>query len=229
MINMNSGFLLAILLFPFTAFTQSKEDTTTLRVIGSYKTYLSSCAANPDNKLVELKKVIPDIVLDIRYATLNNFMKRVMYKQARAFARKPVAEQLKKIQSELRLRGYGLKIFDAYRPYAITVAFYKKAGDKAFVANPKKGSRHNRGCAVDLTLVDLRTGKDVPMPTPYDSFKPEASPAYKNLPRPLIENRDYLISVMHRHGFHVIDNEWWHYDFIGWKKYDLMDIPFERL
>ncbi|HMI01476.1 MAG TPA: M15 family metallopeptidase [Pedobacter sp.] len=222
-------FLLAVLLFPFAAFAQAKEDTTTLRVVGSYKAYLSSCAANPDNKLVELKKAIPGIILDVRYATRNNFMKQVMYKQARAFARKPVAEQLKKIQSELNRKGYGLKIFDAYRPYAVTVAFYKKASDKAFVANPKKGSKHNRGCAVDLTLVDLKTGKDIPMPTPYDSFAPEASPTYKDLPQPVIKNRDYLISVMHRHGFRVIDNEWWHYDFIGWKNYALMDIPFERL
>jgi zinc D-Ala-D-Ala dipeptidase len=229
MITMAPRFLLAVLLFPFIAFAQAKKDTTTLKVVGSYRAYLSSCAANPNNKLVELKKAIPGIILDIRYATRNNFMKQVMYKQARAFARKPVAEQLKKIQSELRRKGYGLKIFDAYRPYAITVAFYKKASDKAFVANPKKGSRHNRGCAVDLTLVDLKTGKDVPMPTPYDSFKPEASPTYKDLPQALLKNRDYLISVMHRHGFLVINNEWWHYDFIGWKNYDLMDIPFERL
>jgi len=229
MITMALRFLLAVLLFPFIAFTQAKKDTTTLKVVGSYTAYLSSCAANPNNKLVEIKKAIPGIVLDIRYATKNNFMKQVMYKQARAFARKPVVEQLKKIQSELNCKGYGLKIFDAYRPYAVTVAFYKKASDKAFVANPKKGSKHNRGCAVDLTLVDLKTGKDLAMPTPYDSFAPEASPTYKGLPQAVIKNRDYLISVMHRHGFRVIDNEWWHYDFIGWKNYALMDIPFERL
>jgi len=229
MITMAFRFLLAVLLFPFIALTQEKKDTTTLRVVGSYRAYLSSCSANPDNKLVEIKKAIPGIVLDIRYATRNNFMKQVMYKQARAFARKPVVEQLKKIQSELNRKGYGLKIFDAYRPYAVTVAFYKKASDKAFVANPKKGSKHNRGCAVDLTIVNLKTGKDILMPTPYDSFAAEASPTFKDLPQAVIKNRDYLISVMHRHGFRVIDNEWWHYDFISWKNYALMDIPFERL
>jgi D-alanyl-D-alanine dipeptidase len=222
--------LLVILLFPFLVYAQTKKnDTATLRVVRSYKAYLSSCTANPNNRLMEIKKAIPGIILDIRYATRNNFMNQVMYKQARAFARKPVVEQLKKIQAELSHKGYGLKIFDAYRPYAVTVAFYKKASDKAFVANPKKGSKHNRGCAVDLTLVDLKTGKDVAMPTPYDSFAAEASPTYKGLPGPVTKNRDYLISVMHRYGFRVIDNEWWHYDFIGWKNYALMDIPFERL
>lgn len=156
-------------------------------------------------------------------------MKQVMYKQARAFARKPVVDRLKRIQTDLNRKGYGLKIFDAYRPYAVTIAFYKKASDKAFVANPKKGSRHNRGCAVDLTLIDLKTGKELEMPTAYDSFAPQASPTFKDLPVQVIKNRDYLVSVMARYGFRVIDNEWWHYDFTGWKNYDLMDIPFEKL
>jgi D-alanyl-D-alanine dipeptidase len=226
---MSPRLLLVLLLFPFLLCAQPPKDSTALIVVGSYKDYLASCKANPNNMLADIKKAIPGIILDIRYATSNNFMKQVMYKQARAFARKPVVEQLKKIQAELNSKGYGLKIFDAYRPYAITVAFYKKASNKAFVANPAKGSKHNRGCAVDLTLIDLKTGLDIDMPTPYDSFEPQASPTYKDLPKPVIKNRDYLISVMHRHGFRVIDNEWWHFDFTGWKNYALMDIPFERL
>lgn len=200
-----------------------------LAIVNTSVAYKASVKTNPNNELVEIKKAIPSIVLDIRYATKNNFMKQVMYKQARAFARKPVVQQLKAIQAELAKKGYGLKIFDAYRPYAITIAFYEKASDKNFVANPTKGSKHNRGCAVDLTIIDLKTGKDVPMPTPYDSFAPEAAPHFNELPAEIIKNRDFLISTMQAHGFKVIYNEWWHFDFNGWQDYDLMDIPFQNL
>lgn len=200
-----------------------------LTIVNSYTAYKADYKAHPDHELVEIKKAIPSIVLDIRYATTNNFMKQVMYKQARAFVRKPVVAHLKKIQAILKQKGYGLKIFDAYRPYAITVAFYQKASDKNFVANPAKGSKHNRGCAVDLTIIDLKTGKDVPMPTPYDSFAPEAAPHYEKLPAEIIKNRDFLIATMQANGFKVIYNEWWHFDFNGWQDYDLMDIPFEQL
>ncbi len=200
-----------------------------LKVVNDFQAYKAEVAKNPNLELIDIKKAIPSIVLDIRYATKNNFMSQVMYKQARAFARKPVVERLKEIQAELKKKGYGLKIYDGYRPYAVTVSFYEKASDKNFVANPAKGSKHNRGCAVDLSIIDLKTGKDVPMPTPYDSFEAAAAPHYTNLPEEVIRNRDFLISTMQAHGFKVIYNEWWHFDFIGWQDYDLMDIPFEKL
>lgn len=207
----------------------SAQNPYGLAIIDTESAYLESLKSNPNNELVEIKKAIPSIVLDIRYATKNNFMGQVMYQQARAFARKPVVQQLKLIQAALKKKGYGLKIFDAYRPYAITVAFYDKASDKNFVANPSKGSKHNRGCAVDLSIIDLKTGKDVPMPTPYDSFSPAAAPSYTNLSAKVMENRDFLITTMEAHGFKVIDNEWWHFDFVGWQNYALMDIPFQKL
>lgn len=200
-----------------------------LTIINDYKAYQADYKARPNHQLVEIKKEIPSILLDIKYATKDNFMQQVMYNEAKAFARKPVVEQLKKIQAYLKPKGYGLKIFDAYRPYEITVAFWEKASDKNFVANPAKGSKHNRGCAVDLTLVDLKTGKDVPMPTPYDSFEEAAAPHYQKLPKAVIKNRDFLIATMHAHGFKVINNEWWHFDFNSWQDYDLMDIPFKKL
>lgn len=222
--------LYLLLLIPlFTAAQKNTDNPYGLRIINSYEDYRASCTKNPDNQLVEIKKVIPNITLNIRYATRNNFMNQVMYKEARAFARKPVVAQLKRVQLALNKKGYGLKIFDGYRPYAITQAFYKKAKNKNFVANPKKGSKHNRGCAIDLTLIDLKTGKEVQMPTPYDSFALEASPSYSNLPSAVIKNRALLITTMQSYGFRVLSNEWWHFDFIGWKKYDLMDIPFEKL
>lgn len=129
----------------------------------------------------------------------------------------------------MRKSGLGLKIYDGYRPYSVTVQFFKSASDKSFVANPKDGSRHNRGCAIDLTLINLKTGKELDMPTAYDSFAAQAASDYNNLPENLIKNRSLLRSVMERNGFSVLNNEWWHFDFIGWKNYELMDIPFENL
>nr|WP_294876834.1 M15 family metallopeptidase [uncultured Pedobacter sp.] len=225
-------YLYLLLLFIFPLLTEAQKLNTNpygLQVINSYEDYRSSYTKDPKNELIEIKKAIPNIKLDIKYATKNNFMNQVMYKEARAFARKPVVEQLKKIQSTLNKKGYGLKIFDAYRPYAITLAFYQKAKDKNFVANPKKGSKHNRGCAIDLTIIDLKTGKELQMPTPYDSFAAQASPSCSNLPVSVIKNRTLLITTMQAYGFRVITNEWWHFDFVGWKKYPLMDIPFEKL
>lgn len=200
-----------------------------LAIINSVSDYEKSVAENPEKQLVELKKYIPGIKLDIRYATKNNFANIAVYKQARAFARLPVAKALKSVQAELNKSGLGLKIFDGYRPYSVTVKFFDIAADKNFVANPKDGSRHNRGCAIDLTIINLKTGKDLNMPTPYDSFAAAASPDYQNLSADVIKNRDLLINVMERNGFRVLDNEWWHFDFKGWKNFELMDIGFEEL
>jgi len=228
--NMKFNLLTLFLFITLAASAQNKPlPEKKLVVVNSYNQYLASIKTNPDNQLIEIKKAIPNINLDIRYATKNNFMQQVMYKQARAFARKPVIEALKKIQKELNKKGYGLKIFDGYRPYAITVEFYKKASDKNFVANPAKGSKHNRGCAVDLTLVNLKTGKELVMPTPYDSFSAAAAAKYQNVSPEARKNRDFLIAIMGKYQMNVLENEWWHYDFSDWKNYNLMDIPFEKL
>ena len=222
------------LIFLFCVLTASqiyaqKANPFGLAVINNVEDYKRSVSENPDKQLVELKKFIPSLKLDIRYATKNNFAKEAVYKQARAFARLPVAKALKSVQADLKKSGLGLKIFDGYRPYSVTVKFFDIASDKSFVANPKDGSRHNRGCAMDLTIINLKTGKDLPMPTPYDSFAAAASSDYKDLPADVIKNRDLLITVMQRNGFRVLDNEWWHFDFNGWKNYELMDIGFEEL
>ncbi|SDG87066.1 D-alanyl-D-alanine dipeptidase [Pedobacter terrae] len=223
--------LLALFFFLSIAVNAQNKPVTAkkLVVVSSYTQYQVSIKANPNNELIEIKKAIPSIRLDIRYATKNNFMRQIMYKQARAFARKPVVESLKKIQAALNKKGYGLKIFDGYRPYAITVEFYKKASDKNFVANPAKGSKHNRGCAVDLTLINLKTGKELLMPTPYDSFSAAAAAKYENVSPEAKKNRDFLIAIMAKYRMNVLGNEWWHYDFSDWRNYDLMDIPFEKL
>jgi D-alanyl-D-alanine dipeptidase len=178
---------------------------------------------------VEIIKYIPGIQLNIRYATTNNFMHQVMYNQARAFTRLPVAKALQAVQAELNTQGLGLKIYDSYRPYTVTEKFYEKASDRSFVADPKLGSKHNRGCAVDISVIDLKTGKELAMPTPFDSFSPKAAADYKDLPPLVIQNRELLRLVMKKHGFKMLDNEWWHFDFNGWQNFELLDVPFEQL
>lgn len=180
-------------------------------------------------ELIDLEKFIPGIVLDIRYATENNFTKEKIYTLSKAYARKPVAEALKYAQAEFAKQGVGIKIFDAYRPYSATVKFYEVYKDTTYVASPYRGSRHNRGCAIDMTLIDLKTGKELEMPTEFDSFKKEAWPSTP-VSNPLVKkNRDLIISVMSKYGFKVNSSEWWHFDFKGWEKFEVMDIDFEDL
>lgn len=191
--------------------------------------YKASLKTDPNKRLLEIKKYIPNIQLDIRYAGTNNFAKQAVYHQARAFVRLPLIKALKSVQSELRKSGFGLKIFDAYRPYGVTLKFFEIIQDKNFVASPEEGSRHNRGCAVDLSIINLKTGKELSMPTPFDSFAIEAGSNFMDLPADLIKNRSILRNVMEKNGFTALDSEWWHFDFRNWKNFELMDIPFEEL
>lgn len=191
--------------------------------------YQQHVKANPEKELVNLANAIPGIVLDIRYATTNNFTGEVIYNLSRAYARKPVADALRKAQEEFSKHGVGIKVYDAYRPYSATVKFYEVYRDTTYVASPYKGSRHNRGCAIDMTLVDLKIGEELKMPTEYDSFKKEAWPTTPVKDPVIKKNRDLIISVMHKHGFKVNASEWWHFDFNGWQKFEVMDIDFEEL
>jgi len=191
--------------------------------------YRISIASDPKKELVNLEEFVPGILLDIRYATTNNFTGMKIYDLVRAYARRPVAEALKAAQSEFNRRGVAIKIHDAYRPYSATVKFYELYRDTTYVASPYRGSRHNRGCAVDMTIVDLKTGKELKMPTEYDSFRKEAWPTTPVADPVVRKNRELIISVMEKHGFKVNASEWWHFDFVGWKNYEVMDIDFEEL
>lgn len=204
---------------------QNKYGLTAMKL----EEYKMSVKANPENELVNLAEFIPGIVLEIGYATTHNFTGKKIYTMARAYARKPVAEALKKIQADLKKQGLELKIFDGYRPYSATVMFYETYLDTTYVASPYKGSRHNRGCALDLTLIDLKTGKELQMPTEWDSFKKEAWPTTPVADPTIRKNRKTLIDAMEKHGFKVNASEWWHFDFVGWQKYAVMDIDFEEL
>ncbi|MBX2914946.1 MAG: M15 family metallopeptidase [Cyclobacteriaceae bacterium] len=216
---------LILLLFPIALLAQNKYGLTPVKL----SEYKQSVKSNPDNELVNLATHIPGVVLDIRYATTNNFTGEKIYNLPRAYARKPVAEALKKIQAHLKTKGLGLKIFDGYRPYSATVKFYEVYGDTTYVASPYKGSRHNRGCALDLTLIDLKTGKELSMPTEWDSFKKEAWPGTPVADPTIRANRKLLIDTMQQYGFKVNSSEWWHFDFVGWQKFAVLDIDFEEL
>ncbi len=187
----------------------------------SLATLVSGCG--PD-ELVELDKFIPGIVLDIRYATTNNFTGQILYPSARCFLRKLVAKNLRDVQAELATQGLGLKIFDGFRPLSVQKKMWEVFPHPGYVADPKKGSRHNRGAAVDLTLVRLSDGAELPMPTAFDDFTSTAHRDFKDLPEESIRNRALLESVMNKHGFIGLPTEWWHFDDENWKRYPIMDF-----
>jgi zinc D-Ala-D-Ala dipeptidase len=217
--------VICVSVFAIKAIAQNKYGLKAM----TYPEYKQSIQSDPKKELLDLEKFVPGLVLDIRYATTNNFTGERIYNLAKAYARKPVAEALKKIQKELKPQELGIKIFDAYRPYKATVKFYEVYRDTTYVASPYRGSRHNRGCALDLTLIDLKTGEELKMPTGYDSFKKEAWPSTP-VNDPLVrKNRALLIEIMEKYGFKVNSSEWWHYDFNGWRNYEVMDIDFEEL
>ena len=198
-----------------------------------------SCAAKPpvekgdfkQTDLVELIKLDSTIHLDIRYATNNNLAHRPVYTEARAFLQRPAAEALVKVNAELKPLGYGLLVFDGYRPWSVTKLFWDITSEenKKFVADPKKGSRHNRGCAVDLSLYDLKTGKEIEMTGAYDEMSERSYPDYKGGTDEQRKMRDLLRTTMEANGFTVYPYEWWHYDFNGWEKYPIENIPFSQI
>jgi zinc D-Ala-D-Ala dipeptidase len=182
--------------------------------------------------LIELITLDPTIRLDIRYATENNFTGRQLYDQARAFLIAPAVNALIRAHRAAKAEGFGLTIYDAYRPWRVTKALWDAtpAGPKKnYVANPKKGSKHNRGCAVDLTLHALASGDQVAMPSGYDEFSPRAHRNFTAAPAEALLHRDLLQKLMETEGFRGASNEWWHFDFAGWEKYPVLDIPFEAL
>ncbi len=181
-----------------------------------------------DSTLVEIIKINPNIILDMRYATKNNFLKKAVYPEAKCFLRYEAALALNEVQKELETIGLGLKVFDAYRPLYVQRKMWKILPNPSYVADPQKGSRHNRGMAVDLTLAD-KSGSALQMPTEFDSFEKKAHHDYQDLPDNIKRNRWILKTIMEKHGFKAITSEWWHYDFKGWKKYKVLDKSFDEL
>jgi D-alanyl-D-alanine dipeptidase len=181
--------------------------------------------------LVELVTLDATIKLDIRYATTNNFLGTPVYTEARAFLQRPAAEALLRAHRELKEQGYGLIIHDGYRPWYVTKIFWDAVpvDKRIFVADPASGSKHNRGCAVDLSLYDLKTGKEVDMPSGYDEMTERA---YADYPGGTAEERArrlLLRQAMEKQGFAVIPKEWWHFDYKDWTQYPILNVKFEDL
>ena len=181
--------------------------------------------------LVEIKNIDRSIKYDIRYASENNFMGSKFYKTSNAFLQRPAAEALKRVNEKLRSYGFGLLIHDAYRPWYVTKMFWDATpvDKKIFVANPQNGSRHNRGCAVDLTLYELSTGNPVEMISGYDEFTDRAFPYYYGGTTKQRWLRDLLREKMESEGFRVYEYEWWHFDYKDWNKYGIGNLKFEDI
>jgi D-alanyl-D-alanine dipeptidase/CubicO group peptidase (beta-lactamase class C family) len=184
-----------------------------------------------DPELVELVTLDPTIRLDVRYASTNNFMGAVFYREPRAFLQRPAAEAVARAHAKLRERGYGLLVHDGYRPWHVTKMFWDATPEsqKVFVANPANGSRHNRGCAVDLTLYELATGEPVPMTGGYDEFSERSYPDYPGGTSRQRWHRELLRQVMEGEGFTVYEAEWWHFDYRDWPFYPVLDLEFDEL
>lgn len=181
--------------------------------------------------LVELNTLDPTIKLDIRYATTRNFLGTPVYSEARAFMQRPAAEALVRVQRSLAAEGYGLQVFDAYRPWYVTRLFWDALPPDLhkFVADPAEGSRHNRGCAVDLTLYELKTGRAVSMPSLYDEATERAYPNYTGGSAEQRRLRNLLRRHMEAEGFSVYEFEWWHFDYRDWKSYAIQNARFEDI
>lgn len=197
-----------------------------LAVLQDKKQYEQLVRKDSAQQLVDLEKYIPGIRKDVRYATTNNFTHQRLYSSTAIYLRRPAADKLKQVQALLNKKGYGLLIYDAYRPYRCTELMFKIVPNDLYAADPKKGSGHNRGVAVDLSMVDLKTGKPVAMPTDFDDFTQKAHENYQPADTKVAANRKLLRDTMKQLGFKGSRTEWWHYYLPDYKKYPLMDIVF---
>jgi len=202
-----------------------------LAVILDKNEFHASVMRDSVKEMIELKQFIPNILYDLRYASNNNFMKRRMYPKNThfTFMRLPAARALAQVQTELNEKGLGLKIWDAYRPYSVTESFWELVKDERYVADPKKGSGHNRGIAVDLTIIRLRDGTELDMGTGFDNFSDTAHHGFVNLPENVFHNREILKSTMEKYGFVAFSTEWWHYSLPNPTSFEVLDIPFKTL
>jgi D-alanyl-D-alanine dipeptidase len=192
----------------------------------------AALASDDPKRLIELVTLDAEIRLDMRYATTNNFTGRVLYNEARAFLASPAAHAVARASKAAQAEGFGLTIFDAYRPWRVTKQLWDATPSgpkKNYVANPKRGSKHNRGCAVDLTLHDLASGLLLEMPSEFDDFSERAHRDFMAASPMAIANRARLQRYLEAEGFTGLSNEWWHFDFNGWENFPVMDVPFDRI
>ena len=209
---------------------ESRLNKYGLPVINSNEELVVSFHQNKAKYMVNLGKTIPLLTFDLRYATVNNFTGKKLYPSINTtYLRKIVADSLAVVQSELNKQGLGLKIFDAYRPYSITEKLWEMVKDDRYAANPKNGSGHNRGIAVDITIIKLSNNQELDMGTGFDNFSDTAHHGFINLPESVLQNRLMLKNIMEKHGFKALDTEWWHYHLPTAAKFELLDIDFKQL
>ena len=216
-------------LYLFSLHLFSPAGAQELEVVKKYKTYLQQVRKDSLHRMKELKSTDSGFVYELAYAGTNNFTGKKLYEQGElTYLREAPAMALKKVLAELKQQGLGLKIFDAYRPYHVTQKMWELIRDERYVANPSKGSGHNRGLSVDLTLINLKTGKEVDMGTGFDHFTDTAHHSFTALPAEVLKNRKLLKQVMEKAGFRAITTEWWHYSWPNDRNYPVLDIGFKQ-
>jgi D-alanyl-D-alanine dipeptidase len=201
-----------------------------LSYINNIPLFKESLLHHPEKQMFSLKNV-SGIMMDLRYASENNFMHKKLYPGIikTTYLRKPVYEALDSVSMFLATLGFQLVIFDAYRPYSVTESLWEKVKDDRYAANPSKGSGHNRGIAVDLTMSDLITHKLVVMPTNFDNFSDSAHQDFKNANAEAISNREILTNAMEKFGFEPLPTEWWHFSWPHSENFEVLDLSFDQL
>lgn len=201
-----------------------------------YVLTLIALSSMAEARLVNLKHFIPSVVIDLKYATDDNFTHEVVYNSAEAYLEEKTATALAHAQLDLAQYNLAIKVWDAYRPLSAQRKFWELVPNEDYVANPEKGSRHNRGCAVDITLIDLATGQELIMPTEFDNFTQKAHRDCYEVSAQAIINRRVLESVMTYYGFVGLPTEWWHFDYVGkdlnnpyWQTCPVLDIEIEDI
>lgn len=200
-----------------------------LLIIKNITDYQKLIASDTNQQLVPVKKWVSPTLIDWKYATPDNFTHTVLYQTPEAYVLLPVAKALAQVQAELKSKGLSLKFFDAYRPYHVTEKMWEIVPDDRYAANPANGSGHNRGIAVDITLVNLKTGQELKMPTPFDDFTEKAHHNYMQLDSVTLANRTLLKTTMEKYGFTALSTEWWHYFYKTATPYALLDLDFKTL
>lgn len=202
-----------------------------LQVIHSTTAYMRLVTTDSSRRLINLKTLIPSLLFDLRYRTVNNFTRHRLYPEniTTTYLCGPAARALQEVCAAAADSGWRVNIFDAYRPYAVTRLMWSIVPDERYAANPAKGSGHNRGIAVDLTLVDRRTGKALEMGTGFDNFSDTAHHDFNQLPEAVLVNRLRLRRLMETHGFKALETEWWHYSWPNDGRFEVLDLSFRQV
>ena len=223
-------FILAFAIYSNAQLNAIKPNEYGLSVINIKQDYLTSTQQEPQKKMVLLNGYLIYAKYDWKYATINNFTQQILYKNPAAYVRIQAAQALQLIEIDLKEQGIGLLIFDAYRPYSVTKKMWEAVPDESYAANPAKGSNHNRGAAIDVSLYNLQSGDPLQMPTLFDDFSEKAHHNYMQLPQEILTNRSILKNIMTKYGFMALETEWWHYYLPNAaSRFELLDFNFRQI